>query len=270
MENYPTNPHSLWRSFRTLVKPFWVSEEKWKGYGLLAVVVVLSLGLVYLNVLFNQWNNVFYNALQNLDAKAFRSSLIRFTYLALIYISLAVYAIYFQQMLEVNWRRWLTGNFVSRWLKEQSYYRLQLTDYSTDNPDQRIAEDVTLFVRTSLGLSLGLLRSVVTLVTFINILWGLSGPLRFSLAGHAVNIPAYMVWSAIVYALAGTVITMLIGRRLVRLNFLQQRYEADFRFSLVRFRENAEAVALYGGEAREHDDDDQRRRGDDAPGSLQA
>ncbi|MDR3410122.1 MAG: ABC transporter ATP-binding protein/permease [Formivibrio sp.] len=240
----PPKVRHLWRHFWLLTKPYWESEEKWRALGLLALVIGLSLGLVFMNVQFNSWYNDFYNTLQKLDSVGFKASIIKFTWLALIYIAIAVYALYFQQMLEVKWRLWLTEYYISRWLHGQGYYRLQLTDQGTDNPDQRIAEDVAQFVSSTLSISLGLLRSVVTLASFIGILWTLSGPI--TLAG--VTIPGYMVWVAIIYALIGTIFTILIGRKLVGLNFQQQRFEADFRFGLVRIRENAESVALYRGE----------------------
>lgn len=243
----PPRVRHLWRHFWLLAKPYWTSEEKWRALGLLALVIGLSLGLVFLNVQFNSWNNEFYDSLQKLDKAGFKAAIIKFTWIALAYIATAVYALYFQQMLEVKWRRWLTEYYIGRWLAGQGYYRLQLTDQGTDNPDQRIAEDVAQFVSSTLSISLGLLRSVVTLVSFIGILWTLSGPI--TLAG--VTIPGYMVWVAIIYALAGTVLTVLIGRKLVGLNFQQQRFEADFRFALVRIRENAESVALYRGESVE-------------------
>ena len=154
-------------------------------------------------------------------------------------------------MLEIRWRRWLTGRYLDEWIGERTYYRLQLTDHGTDNPDQRIADDLALFCDRTLTLSLGLMSSVVTLFSFIAILWTLSGTLSFPLNGSQINIPGYMVWVALIYAIAGTVFIHLIGRPLIGLNFNQQRFEANFRFSLVRFRENAESIALYRGEADE-------------------
>jgi putative ATP-binding cassette transporter len=242
----PTVRH-LFRNFWRIAKPYWVSEDKLYAWGLLALVISLSLGLVYMNVQFNSWYNEFYNTLQNLDEKGFKEALYKFAYLAFAYIVIAVYAIWFQQMLEIRWRKWATIHYTHKWLNENNFYRLQLTDANTDNPDQRIAEDVGQFVSISLSLSLGLLRSVVTLVSFIGILWTLSGPLKFMLGGSEVTIHGYMVWVAIIYALIGTGITILLGRPLVGLNFMQQRYEADFRFGLVRVRENAESIALYAG-----------------------
>ncbi|XZG71492.1 ABC transporter ATP-binding protein/permease [Chitinibacteraceae bacterium HSL-7] len=242
---------SLWRNFWALTKPYWTSEDKWHAWGMLAAVVALSLGIVYMNVQFNSWYNDFYNTLQNLDAKGFWQAIVKFGWLAAIYIVIAVYANYLQNLLELRWRRWLTTDFKRRWLAGQSYYRLQLTDKQTDNPDQRISEDIDQFVSLTLGLSLGLLRSVVTFVSFVTILWALSGPLRFQFLGSDWTIHGYMVWVAIVYALVGTGFTLWIGKPLVGLNFEQQRREADFRFALIRVRENAESIALYGGEEGE-------------------
>lgn len=239
------------RDLWALTRPYWSSEERWSARGLLAIIVVLNLGMVYLTVLFNEWNNGFYNALQNKDYDEFWSQLLRFCILATIFIILAVYRIWLRQMLQIRWRRWLTHNFVRDWMTNQSYYRLQLTEAATDNPDQRISEDVRLFVLQTLTISLDLLSNVVTLVSFLGILWGLSGTLTIPLGGMTVEIPGYMVWVALVYSGVGTWLTHKIGWPLARINFQQQRFEADFRFSLVRLRENAEGVALYNGEADE-------------------
>jgi putative ATP-binding cassette transporter len=165
---------------------------------------------------------------------------------------MAVYQLYLTQMLQIRWRRWLTERYLDRWLSARTYYRMQLTDRATDNPDQRIAEDLSGLVATTLSLSLGLLNALVTLGSFLVILWTLSGSFTFSLFGAERVVPGYLVWVALIYAIGGTWLTHLIGRPLVGLNFQRQRVEADFRFSLVRFRENAEGVALYGGEAGEH------------------
>ncbi|MBM5575110.1 ABC transporter ATP-binding protein/permease [Deefgea sp. CFH1-16] len=241
----------LFRNFWQLAKPYWVSEEKYRAWGLLALIIALSLGLVFMNVQFNSWYKEFYDTMQNLDKKGFEQALYKFGYLAFIYIVIAVYAMWFQQMLEIRWRRWATEHFTARWLADNNFYRIQLTDQGTDNPDQRIAEDVGQFISISLSLSLGLLRALVTLVSFIGILWTLSGPISFMLAGSEITIHGYMVWVAIIYAVIGSLITVLLGRPLVSLNFLQQRFEADFRFGLIRVRENAESIALYHGDQEE-------------------
>jgi putative ATP-binding cassette transporter len=245
-----TRLREMLRDAWTLIRPYWFSEDRWAGRGLLLVVVVLNLFIVYINVLLSKWYNLFYNSLQDKDFAAFGTLLIRFSWLAGFYIVAVVYQIYLNQMLQIRWRRWLTERYLGAWLTDGAYYRMQLTSGETDNPDQRISDDLRLFVTGALSLSIGGMRAVVTLVSFLGILWGLSGSVTLPI-GAGVTLPGYMVWAALAYAIAGTWLTNLIGRPLVRLNFNQQRYEADFRFSLVRFRENTEGVALYKGEADE-------------------
>ena len=234
-----------------LTRPYWFSEDRWAAWGLLLVVIALNLGIVFINVLLNKWNNTFYNSLQDKDYAVFVQQLIRFSWLAGSYIIVAVYQLYLNQMLQIRWRRWLTERYLGAWLTDTAYYRMQLVAGETDNPDQRIAEDLRLFVTGTLGLAIGGMRAVVTLVSFIAILWGLSGALSLPVGGFLVTIPGYMVWAALLYAIVGTWLTDRIGRPLVRMNFDRQRYEADFRFGLVRFRENTEGVALYHGEPDE-------------------
>ncbi|HYD96735.1 MAG TPA: ABC transporter ATP-binding protein/permease [Noviherbaspirillum sp.] len=239
-----------WRAVWRLIKPYWSSEEKWRARGLLAAVVALALGMVYLDVLFNEWNRDFYNALDNKDYPAFRAQLWRFSYLAFIYIAVAIYRVYLTQALEMRWRAWMTRQYLGEWLTNQAYYRIEQTR-SADNPDQRIAEDLNYLTSGTLTLSLGLLSAVVTLVSFVGILWSVSGPMALMLGGRELTIPGYMVWFAIAYAVIGSSVVWIIGRPLVTQNFYQQRYEADFRFGLVRIREYAEAIALYRGESQE-------------------
>ena len=207
--------------------------------------------MVYIGVQFNKWNNAFFTALQEKNQSAFLGQLVRVSWLLAVFIVLAVYQTYLNQMLEIRWRRWLTNRYLAAWLADATYYRLQLVSRETDNPDQRIAEDVHLLASQTLGLFAWGLRAAVTLVTFVALLWGLSGTMSFSVLGVSITVPGYMVWAAVLYAIAGTWLTDWIGRPLVRLNFDRQRYEADFRFNLVRFRENTEGVALYRGEADE-------------------
>jgi putative ATP-binding cassette transporter len=237
-----------------LAWPYWRSEEKWSAIGLLAAVIALNLITVWLNVRFNYWNNDFYNALQQYEWPEFWRQFAIFGVLALAFIVVGVYSSYLRGILHIRWRRWLTERFLRDWLEDQAYYRMQLNQAATDNPDQRISDDLNRFASISLALSLGLLSSFVTLVSFLSILWTLSGALTIPLGGGAsIAIPGYMVIAALIYAVAGTMLTRWIGYPLIRLNFDQQRYEADFRFSMVRLRENAENVAFYGGEAREFD-----------------
>ena len=244
----------MWRTLPrawAIISPYWSSGDRWAARGLLVGVVLLTLGMVYLAVLLNQWNNAFYNALQDKNMPAFRGQLFRVTWLITIFIFLAVYQVYLNQMLEIRWRRWLTDRYLHAWLADGAYYRMQLQANETDNPDQRIAEDVQLLASHTLALFTGGLRATVTLVTFVAILWGLSGSLTVTVGELAFHLPGYMVWVAVLYAVLGTWVTDWLGRPLVQLNFDRQRFEADFRFSLVRFRENSEGVALYHGEADE-------------------
>jgi putative ATP-binding cassette transporter len=249
-----TTKQGFLRQAWDLAWPYWKSDEKWSAIGLLAAVIALNLITVWLNVRFNYWNNDFYNALQQYDWPEFWRQFAIFGALALAFIVVGVYSSYLRGILHIRWRRWLTERFLRNWLEDQAYYRMQLNQATTDNPDQRIADDLNRFASISLTLSLGLLSSFVTLVSFLSILWTLSGALTIPLGGGAsIDIPGYMVFAALIYAVAGTMLTRWIGYPLIRLNFDQQRYEADFRFSMVRLRENAENVAFYGGEAREFD-----------------
>jgi vitamin B12/bleomycin/antimicrobial peptide transport system ATP-binding/permease protein len=235
------------KAFWALAKPYWVSEQRGKGLLLLATVLGLTLMLVWLEVQFNSWNNDFYNTLQDKDSAEFFRQVGKFTLLAVIFIITAVYENYFQQMLLIEWRTWLTDRFMENWTKNQAYYRMQLLDRGTDNPDQRIADDLRLFVDLTLTLTVGFLNAAATLVVFVVILWKLSG----ALAEWGLSIPGDLVWVALVYAIFGTLLAHLIGKPLIRIQFDRQRVEADFRFSLVRLRENSEGVALYRGEAEE-------------------
>jgi putative ATP-binding cassette transporter len=247
----------------TLTTPYFSSEEKWKARALLAAIVVLNLGAVYMLVQINEWNRLFYDALQNKDQAVFWQQLLRFTYLAFAYIIIAVYRFYLTQLLELRWRAWMTTHYLQRWLAGQAFYRMELARFSDasatpDNPDQRIQEDLNLFTTNSVSLSMGLLNALVTLASFVGILWSLSGGFSFSLAGRTYEIAGFMVWAAVAYCLVGTVLTHYIGRPQIRLNFQQQRYEADFRHHMVRVREYSEAIALDKGEAVERGHLDRR------------
>ena len=247
MNNIRSLIAAVWR----IAVPYFRSEDKWAGRGLLAAVIVLELGGVFLTVLFNRWNNVFYNALQERDRAVFTYQLGYFCVLATFWVALKVYQLYLNQWLQIRWRRWMTGRYLGEWLHDANHYRMQLLGDAADNPDQRIAEDTQRFVDLTLALGIGLLSSVVTLASFVYILWGLSNDAPLHLFGRDIPIPGYLLWGALVYAVFGTVLTHLIGKPLVGLNFEQQRYEADFRFNLVRARENAEQIALLRGEPAE-------------------
>ena len=238
----------VWR----IASPYFYSEDRWAGRILLAAVVAIELSIVGLNVLLNSWNNAFYNALQDKDWDAFVYQLGYFCVLATAFILLAVYQLYLNQWLQIRWRRWLTEAYLDRWLAGANHYRMQLLGDAADNPDQRIAEDVRQFIDAGiLPIGLNLLNAVVTLGSFAVILWNLSAAAPLHIFGIKYDIPGYLLWAALVYAVGGTIFTHLIGRPLIALNFQQQRYEADFRFNLVRVRENSEQIALLNGERAE-------------------
>lgn len=240
----------VWR----IASPYFYSEDRWAGRILLAAVVAIELSIVGLNVLLNSWNNAFYNALQDKDWDAFVYQLAYFCVLATAFILLAVYQLYLNQWLQIRWRRWLTETYLDRWLADANHYRMQLLGDAADNPDQRIAEDVRQFIDAGiLPIGLNLLNAVVTLGSFAVILWNLSAAAPLHVFGIKYDIPGYLLWAALVYAVAGTIFTHLVGRALIALNFQQQRYEADFRFNLVRVRENSEQIALLNGERAESD-----------------
>ncbi len=234
-----------------LTKSYWQSEEKKKAFFLLACIIALTLGIVFMLVQLNTWNNSFYSALQNYETDKIFAELIHFSWLAAIYIILAVYSYYLQQTLVLNWRRWLTTRFIDIWLQNKTYYNLQMFGKDTDNPDQRISEDVRQFVEMTLSFAIGILKAFCTFASFVVILYQLSGPLTFSFAGQTWTINGYMLWASLIYSVIGTYITHKLGHKLVKLNFVQQRYEADFRFSMMRLRESAESVAFYEGEGQE-------------------
>ena len=252
---------SGFRAFvRRVVKlsmPYFQSEEKWKARGLFVAIVALNLGSVYMAVLFNDWYRIFYDALQKYDQAVFWAQIGRFTYLAFIAIIIAVYRFYLTQLLEMYWRKWMTGHYLQRWLGSNAFYHMELARFAhagsatPDNPDQRISEDVNSFTAQTIGLTMGLLNSVVTLASFVGILWGLSGAFAFTLGGTSYNVPGFMVWMAVLYCLTGSLITHYIGRSQIWLNFEQQRREADFRHHMVRVREYSEAIALDHGQTVE-------------------
>ena len=247
MNNFRATLAAVWR----IAAPYFRSEDKWAGRGLLAAVIVMELASVFLTVLFNRWNVAFYDALQQKNQAVFIYQIGYFSVLATIWVGLKVYQLYLNQWLQIRWRRWMTARYLGGWLHDANHYRMQLLGDAADNPDQRIADDTQRFVEQTLTLGIGLLSSVVTLASFVVILWGLSDEAPLQLFGRDIPIPGYLVWGALIYALLGTVLTHLIGRPLIGLNFEQQQYEADFRFNLVRTRENAEPIALLRGEPAE-------------------
>ena len=256
MRDFKTLGRQAW----SLTRPYFSSEERWPARGLLLAIVALNLGLVYMAVLFNEWNKLFYDALQEKQQAVFWEQLGRFSYLAVGFIIIAVYKFYLTQLLEMRWRAWMTRHYLRRWLSSHAFYHLELQRFSQrpnagrgnpDNPDQRIQEDINQFTSYTVSLTMGLLNAVVTLASFVGILWGLSGGFDFTVGGTRFDIPGFMVWMALLYCVAGSVISHLIGRPQMKLNFEQQRREADFRHHMVRVREYSEAIALDRAEAVE-------------------
>lgn len=259
MKSFSSLPRDAWR----LAKPFFVSEERWGAWALLATILTLTLAQVGMDVVLSFWNRAFYNSLNTKDWDSFISLLLTykrtetgimpgFVGIVTVYIVVLVYTTYLNRWLQIKWRQWMTKEMLQNWLADRAYYRISLATGSgegegTDNPDQRIAEDLRDFVDQTLLLSIDFIRNTVTLFSFITILWSLSGPI--ALLG--LSIPGYLVWVALLYAGLGTVAAHFIGRPLAALNFNQQKVEADFRFSLVRVRQHTEAIALSGGEAQE-------------------
>ncbi len=249
MRNFASTIATIWR----LSLPYFRSEDRRAGCLLLGAVIAIELSLVAAQVILNEWYNRFYNTLQDHNWNAFVSAILFFCVLAAVYTVLAVYQTYLNQWLQIRWRRWMTQTYLRQWLDAANHYRMQLLGDTADNPDQRIADDLQMFVQYTLSIGIGLLNAIVTLCSFVVILWTLSAHAPLTLFGASYNVPGYLVWAALIYAVIGTVLTHLIGWRLIPLNFQQQHFEADFRFNLVRSRENSEQIAALGGEAAERE-----------------
>jgi vitamin B12/bleomycin/antimicrobial peptide transport system ATP-binding/permease protein len=238
---------TVWR----IAAPYFRSEDRRTAWTLLAAVITIELSLVGIDVLLNQWRNRFYNSLQEKNWEGFVTEIGVFTILAASNVVLAVYQLYLNQWLQIRWRNWMTSRYLGEWLHDANHYRMQLQGDAADNPDQRITDDVKLFVDRTLDIGVGLLSAIVTLASFVVILWGLSAEAPLHIGGREFEIPGYLVWGALIYAVFGTALTQWIGSPLVNLDFQQQRLEADFRFNLVRVRENSEQIALLAGESAE-------------------
>src|SRR5579863_552230 len=237
-----------------LAKPFWISPDspnKYIAYILITVVITFNLLMIAASVAINKWYNKFYDALQNYDKTSFYKLLMIFCIIAFAYITFAVLSYLFRKFLEIRWRKWLTQYYMDKWFANKAYYKTKFLSEISDNPDQRISEDINSFIVLFMDITLGLMNSVVTLCSFVIILWTLSGPLKFTLGGHHIVIYGYIVWATILYAIIGTYITFKIGRPLIKLQYEQQAYAADFRFGLMRVREYSENIAFYNGEPQE-------------------
>ncbi len=250
---------AFFRDAWRLARPYFLeSEERWSARGLLAMVLLATGGLVYVNLRITVWYNAFYDALQHYDSGHYWGLLGQFTVLALVAIALGVYQTYMSQLLDLRWRRWLTGSFLNRYLAARTYYHLELFRRGQDNPDQRIADDLSAFAQSASSLFTGLISSAANLIAFIGLLWVLSAKVVVPWGGAEHHVPGFLVWVALLYAVAWTWVAARVANPLIRLNYDQQRLQADFRFSLMRLRENSEAVAMYGGEAKERHTFDRR------------
>ncbi|MDR3520058.1 MAG: ABC transporter ATP-binding protein/permease [Acidocella sp.] len=255
MTSFITGVREAW----SLAKPYFWSEERWAARGLFLAIIALNLLMVAFNVILTYWNRDFFDAIQNMDSHSAVQLL--FLYQAapgslpmpglveilVVYVVIAVYAFYLNQMLQIRWRQWATKHYLENWLSDRAFYNISLSSSETtgiDNPDQRISEDLRDFTTNSLSLSLDFISNLVTLFSFVFILYAISGSVKL----FGITIPGYMLWVALIYSLVGTGLTHLIGRQLIRLSFTQQKVEADFRYNLIRVRENPEAIALYHGE----------------------
>jgi len=257
--------HSFLAKLWVLARPYWFThdrstirfgglaftvKEAWIGRCVLLLNILLSVLLVYLSKLVNTWYARFYNALQEKAADVFWAELRYFAVVAMLFIITAVYRTWLTQLLSIRWRRWLSEVYFKDWLADRTYYHMELTRQGADNPEQRIEQDCYNFTRQTLNLTLELILQVMTLITFAVVLWNLSADFVLPIFG-GIAVPGFMMWAAVVYALFGSLGTYLIGRPLVRINFMLERYNADFRYRMTRIRENAESIALYHGERDE-------------------
>ncbi len=233
-----------------LVRPYWVSEDRWRAFGLLATIVALDVFLTYVGVRQTHWQKHFFDALVERDLAAFWRQMWELGLIITGIVVAGTARVWFEQALAMRWRTWLTGRHLDRWLRDGAYWRVAESG-TVDNPDQRIADDLRLMATDTLRLSVGALNYLVDFFTFATMLWGLSGAVSFVFGGATREVPGYMLWAAVAYALAGSLLIEWIGRGLVAVDYQQQRREADFRFLLVRLRENATGIALWRGETAE-------------------
>lgn len=236
---------TVWgRQFWQLSGAYFSPKRSLRPILAVAFILFLTLAGVRLQVLFSNWYNTMYSALQDLNEAGFWLAMWLFAALATVHVLRSLLDFYVQQAFTIHWRTWLNEQMLERWLGGESYYRTQHLKKGIDNPDQRIQYDVTVFVESSLTLSMGVVDALVSTVAFTLILWGLSGPLAL----FGTEIPRGMVFLVFIYVLVATIFAIRIGRPLILLNFLNERFNADYRYALVRLREYAESIAFYAGE----------------------
>lgn len=241
----------FFRNFWSLLSPYWTSEEKWTAIGLFTLNVLCTIVGVRAAVALNNFHRDFYDALQNFNKAALITALIHFVIIASTLLLAYGYAFYFNGLLSIRWRRWLTKHYINEWLDNHTHYRMQLANYHVDNPDQRISEDFEKFPEATLSIFFMILQSVLLLLSFSYILWNLSSVISIPFGSIKITIPGYLFWSALLYSIIGTLFISVMGKKLAGLEYKQQYFNADFRFSLVRFREASEEIALYRGEHTE-------------------
>ena len=237
--------------FWRLTSQYFRGEDRRRARWLSAGVLGLTLLQIGVQVRFNIWNRDFFNALESRDRDAFFGQLGLFMALTVGSMVTAVFQLYMRQMLQLHWREWLVKRLHHRWLESGRHYRINFLPDAADNPDQRISENTRWATAIAVDMAVGLISSVLMLVSFVGILWTLSGPLHVSLGQSDFEIPGYMVFAALLYAGVGSALTWFIGRPMVAANIRRNEAESDHRFALVRLRESSEGVALIGGEADE-------------------
>lgn len=241
----------FYRDFWALFKPFWVSKEKNKAIGMLLLNIICVLIGVWSTVAMNEFNRDFYDALGRFDQTTILSTLARFAVLLAIAILVYGYNSFFTMRITILWQRWLTEHFQNKWLSHHTYYHMQITDSGIDNPDQRVSEDLQQFAGHTLSIFFNFMNSILTLGSFGYVLWSLSGAFQFTIGSKSIVIPGYLCWAALFFALLGTYIITKMGRKLSGLDYQQQQYNANFRYGLIRLRENSEQIAIIGGEEAE-------------------
>jgi len=236
----------LKQSWKFIV-PYWKSEEKYKALALLTGILLLTIANIGLSVKLTYWSKNFYDALEKQNYQQFLYQTKIFFILILIFVPTFVSAFTLKGILRFRWRQWMTNQFLRDWTINDTYYHVMLDKGKLDNPDQRISEDLSTFPSLSLNLFLSFFEQILTLFSFAFVLWTISSGIPLKIFGHTFKIHGYLVWAAFLYAMFGTFIVVKIGKPLIDLNFKQQHYEANFRYSLIRLQDKREEIAIFGG-----------------------
>lgn len=246
---------SVWmmiKVFLQLLKPYWLNPKNYIGWLLLIAIATISGSGVWILTRVNSWHNEFYNSMVDLDKVEFQKQVIVFMVLLVVLVLINSSNSFFKSCLIIHWRRFMTLDMIKLWMKNNNFYKTRFTKQISDNPDQRIAEDLQEFASLSQNLIIGTITDIATFFTFLFVLWDLSTACDFEVGSYTLHLPdGYLVYLAIIYAFFGTGIAFWIGHPLTRLNFAQQRCEANYRFALIRVRDNAESIAVYDGQKQE-------------------